>query len=42
MEAINAMQNRMAEIVTAAMVPGVQVSFMDGVGFVRLLQRRWR
>ncbi len=34
MEAINAMQSRMAEIVTAAMVPGVQSWFMDEVGFV--------
>ncbi len=31
MEAINAMQSRMAEMVTAAMVPGVQVSFIYGV-----------
>ncbi len=33
-EAINAMQNRMAEMMMAAMVPGVQVLFMDGVGFI--------
>ncbi len=37
MEAINATQNRMAEMTTAAIVPGVQVSFMDGAGFHLML-----
>ncbi len=42
MEAINAMQKRMAEITTAAIVPGVQVSFMGEVGVVRISRRRRR
>ncbi len=31
-------KSRVAETVTAAIVPGVQVSFIDGVGFVRRSQ----
>ncbi len=42
MEAIRAMQSRMAEMVTAAIVPGVQLSFMGEVGFVQISWHRRR
>ncbi len=42
MAAIRAMQSSTAEMVTAAMVPGVQVSFMGMVEFVRLSRHIWR
>ncbi len=40
MEAINAMQNRMAEMVMAAMVPGIQSFIYWVVGLQ--LPRRWQ